>query len=80
MLYVDCMGNFMSNMKLAFYDTKDESGFFSLLFSDNSQKSYINGLVKSYDFLTEIYDDLLLNVRIKQCDDFPYIDRFTRMS
>ena len=81
MLYVDCMGNFMSNIKLAFYDSRDESGFFSSLFGDSGQKNHIASLTKAYDSLTEVYEDLLLNVKIKQSQmkDFDRFDRIAQV-
>ena len=81
MLYVDCMCNIMSNIKLAFYDSRDESGFFTNLFGDSGQKSHIASLTKAYDTLTEVYEDLLLNVRLKQVQeqDFAKFDRISQV-
>ena len=35
MLYVDLQGNLLSNMKLAFYEHNDDTGFFSKMFTSD---------------------------------------------
>lgn len=66
MFYVDLQGNLLSNMKLAFYEKEEESGFFTKMFSSDDDKPMRETLVKAYQVIQEIYDDLLMPVRLKQ--------------
>ena len=66
MFYVDNLGNLLSNLKLSFHEAPIETGFFGKIFTDGNEKLVKDNLVKSYQILQEIYDDLLAPERIKQ--------------
>ena len=64
MFWVDMQGNLLSNLKLAFYEASDDSGFFSKMFSDGGEKQIKENLVKSYQIISSIYDDILSPIRL----------------
>lgn len=53
------MGNLLSNLKLAFYENTEEKNFISKMFFDGSETSARDTLVKSYEIIKEIYNDIL---------------------
>ena len=65
MYYVDLQGNLLSNLKLSFYEQQEEAGFFSKMFSGDADRPIRDTLIKAYNILEEIYDDLLTPARLK---------------
>jgi hypothetical protein len=63
MFHVDQMGNVLSNLKLAFYENTEEKNFISKMFFDGSETASRDTLVKSYEIIKEIYNDILLPLR-----------------
>jgi hypothetical protein len=53
------MGNLLSNLKLAFYESTEEKNFISKLFYDGSETATRETLIKSYEIVKEIYNDIL---------------------
>lgn len=66
MFYVDIMGNLLSNQKLAFYEYKDEKNFISKMYQENYENNFRENLVRSYQIIREVYDDICCPVRWKQ--------------
>ena len=48
MFYVDIMGNLLSNLKLAFYEYKDEKNFISKMYQERYESDYRETLVRAY--------------------------------
>ena len=65
MFYIDNMGNLLSNLKLAFYENGDDKNFISKMIFDGNVKTVLQNQVRSYAFVTEIYDEILTSVRWK---------------
>ena len=63
MFHVDQMGSVLSNLKLAFYENTEEKNFISKMFFDGSETTSRDTLVKSYEIIKEIYNDILLPLR-----------------
>lgn len=63
MLHVDLMGNLISNLKLAFYEHVDEKNFISKMFYDGSETATREVLIKSFEVVKEIYNDILAPIR-----------------
>jgi hypothetical protein len=63
MFYVDLMGNLLSNLKLAFYEYKDEKNFISKMYQESYENGYREILIKAYQIIREIYDDIATPVR-----------------
>ena len=66
MMHVDLMGNLLSNMKLAFYESKMEQNFFSKMISDGNENQARENLVGAYEEIRQIYDDMLAPYRWSQ--------------
>lgn len=58
MFYIDNMGNLLSNLKLAFYEYKDEKNFISKMYQESYENGIRDTLIKSYLIIREIYDDI----------------------
>ena len=59
MFHVDQMGNLLSNLKLAFYENTEEKNFISKLFYDGSETATRDTLIKTFEIIKEIYNDIL---------------------
>jgi hypothetical protein len=59
MFHVDQMGNLLSNLKLAFYENTEEKNFISKLFYDGSETATRDTLIKTFEIVKEIYNDIL---------------------
>jgi hypothetical protein len=66
MFHVDQMGNLLSNLKLAFYENTEEKNFISKMFFDGNETATRDILVKSFEIIKEIYNDLLFPLRLSQ--------------
>ena len=66
MFHVDQMGNLLSNLKLAFYENTEEKNFISKMFFDGNETATREILVKSFEIIKEIYNDLLFPLRLSQ--------------
>jgi hypothetical protein len=66
MFHVDQMGNLLSNLKLEFYENTEEKNFISKMFFDGNETSTRDILVKSFEIIKEIYNDLLFPLRLSQ--------------
>jgi hypothetical protein len=66
MFYVDNMGNLLSNLKLAFYEHRDDKNFISKMYQESAENNQREVLVKSYMILREIYDDIATPTRQRQ--------------
>jgi hypothetical protein len=64
MMWVDNMGNLLSNLKLAFYESSEQQSYW--FWGGGNERVVRENLVKAYDIVSEIYDDLLTPVRLKQ--------------
>ena len=63
-MWVDNMGNLLSNLKLAFYESSEQQSYW--FWGGGNKRVVRENLVKAYDIVSEIYDDLLTPVRLKQ--------------
>ena len=63
MFFVDHMGNLLSNLKLAFYEHPAEVNFISKMFLDGQENTARETMIKCYNMLREIYDDILTPIR-----------------
>ena len=59
LFYIDYMGNMLSNLKLAFYESSDESGFFKKIMSGGNNSKQREILVRSYEIMQDLYDDMM---------------------
>jgi hypothetical protein len=66
MFHVDQMGNLLSNLKLEFYENTEEKNFISKMFFDGNETATRDILVKSFEIIKEIYNDLLFPLRLSQ--------------
>ena len=66
MFYLDTMGNQLSNLKLSFYEARDEKNFISKMYQESYESNYREILIRSYMIVREIYDDIATPVRQKQ--------------
>jgi hypothetical protein len=66
MFHVDQMGNLLSNLKLAFYENTEEKNFISKMFFDGNETATRDILVKSFEIIKEIYNDILFPLRLSQ--------------
>ena len=48
MFYVDFMGNLLSNLKLAFYEYKEQNNFISKMLHESNENTLRETLIKSY--------------------------------
>ena len=78
MFYVDLMGNLLSNLKLAFYEYKDEKNFISKMYQESYENGYREILIKAYQIIREIYDDIATPVRQMQIRGRPELDETDR--
>ena len=63
MFYVDGLGNLLSNMKLAFYESPTDANFISKFLLASNQQDARETLISAYRIVREIYDDILTPVR-----------------
>ena len=66
MFHVDQMGNLLSNLKLEFYENTEEKNFISKMFFDGNETATRDILVKSFEIIKDIYNDLLFPLRLSQ--------------
>jgi hypothetical protein len=66
MFYIDIMGNLLSNQKLAFYEYKDEKNFISKMYQESYENNIREVLIRAYQIIREIYDDIATPVRQRQ--------------
>ena len=69
------MGNLLSNMKLAFYETQEDKNFISKMLQDSAENEARDHLVQAYQILREIYNDMLTPIRQRQARGFPDLDK-----
>ena len=74
LFYVDFMGNVLSNMKLAFYESPDDKNFISKMLQESAESDARDHLVQAYEILREIYNDMLTPIRQRQARGFPDLD------
>ena len=66
LFYVDVMGNLLSNLKLAFYESPDDSGFFKRIINDGNEAKKREVLVRSFEILQDVYDDIVAPYKWQQ--------------
>ena len=66
MFYVDPMGNVLSNLKLAFYECKDDKNFITKMYQENYESNIRDLYIRSYQIIREIYDDICWPMRQQQ--------------
>ena len=66
MFYVDLMGNLLSNLKLAFYEYKDEKNFISKMYQESYENGHREILIKAYQIILFLLELIYLKILLIQ--------------